>query len=42
MFIEVKQESGRLSELQKMRIDELRKKGFECKVWQNYGEDFSW
>lgn len=42
MFIEVKQTSGRLSELQKMRIDELRKKGFECKVWTDYGVDFSW
>lgn len=42
MFIEVKQTSGRLSELQKMRIDELRKKGFECKVWMDYECDFSW
>lgn len=42
MFIEVKQQSGRLSELQKMRIDELRKKGFKCKVWRDYGIDFSW
>lgn len=42
MFIEVKQPSGRLSELQKMRIDELIKKGFECKVWTDYECDFSW
>jgi len=42
MFIEVKQETGKLSELQKMRIDELRKKGFECKIWKDYECDFSW
>ena len=41
MFIEVKQEKGRLSELQKLRIKELKEKGFECKIWCDYGIDFS-
>ena len=41
MFIEVKQEKGKLSELQKLRIKELRQKGFECRIWQDYGIDFN-
>lgn len=41
MFIEVKQEKGILSELQKLRIEQLRKQGFECKIWTDYGIDKS-
>ncbi len=31
-FIEVKSEKGRLSEIQKYRIQELKEKGFDVKV----------
>jgi Holliday junction resolvase len=41
MFIEVKKPNGRLSELQKIRIKQLQDLGFECKIWTNYGTDFS-
>lgn len=40
MFIEVKQESGKLSELQKLRIQQLRDNGFIVKCWYDYGKDF--
>ena len=40
MFIEVKQPNGKLSEIQKFRIDELRSQGFEVKVWTDYEIDF--
>jgi hypothetical protein len=40
MFIEVKQEKGKLSTLQKYRHDEIKKQGFEVKVWDGYGQDF--
>jgi Holliday junction resolvase len=40
MFIEVKREEGILSELQKYRIDEIRKKGIETRVWTEYNKDF--
>jgi Holliday junction resolvase len=40
IFIEVKQPSGVLSELQKLRIKQLRDLGFECKVWTDYEVDF--
>jgi hypothetical protein len=40
MFVEVKKENGVLSKLQKFRIDEIRKKGFEVKVWTDYNTDF--
>ena len=42
MFIEVKQPSGKLSELQKVRIAELKEKGIIVKVWQDYGSDFEY
>lgn len=42
MFIEVKQPNGKLSELQKLRIDELIKQGFKVNVWTDYGTDFNW
>jgi Holliday junction resolvase len=40
IFIEVKQPNGVLSELQKLRIKQLRDLGFDCKVWQDYEVDF--
>ena len=39
-FVEVKQPNGRLSELQKVRIQELRNKGINVKVWIDYDTDF--
>jgi len=41
LFIEVKQPTGKLSELQKVRIEQLKEKGFDVKVWVDYGEDFN-
>lgn len=40
MFIEVKQESGKLSEIQKLRIKQLQEQGFDVKVWIDYNTDF--
>ncbi len=40
IFIEVKQPSGVLSELQKLRIKQLRDLGFEFKIWTDYEVDF--
>lgn len=40
IFIEVKQPTGVLSELQKLRIKQLQDLGFECKVWIDYEVDF--
>jgi len=40
IFIEVKKENGVLSKLQEHRIDEIRQKGFEVKVWSGYDADF--
>lgn len=40
MFIEVKQPNGKLSELQKVRIEQLKKRGFEVKVWIDFKKDF--
>ena len=34
-FIEVKSEKGRLSEIQKYRIEELKEKGFDVKVMKS-------
>ena len=39
-FVEVKRPTGKLSELQKVRIQELRSKGINVKVWQDYDKDF--
>jgi Holliday junction resolvase-like predicted endonuclease len=39
-FVEVKQPNGRLSELQKVRIQELRSKGINVKIWYEYNKDF--
>ena len=40
IFIEVKQPTGVLSELQKLRIKQLTDLGFDCKVWTDYEVDF--
>lgn len=40
MFIEVKQPKGKLSELQKLRIEQLTEQGFEVKIWTDYNVDF--
>jgi RecB family endonuclease NucS len=39
-FIEVKQPNGKLSAVQKYRIEEMREKGLNVKIWQGYGIDF--
>ena len=39
-FIEVKKKEGKLSELQKARIIELKERGVEVKIWQDYNIDF--
>ena len=40
IFIEVKQPDGVLSELQKVRIKELRSRNINVKIWQGYEQDF--
>ena len=40
-FVEVKRPNGKLSELQKVRIQELRSKGINVKVWYEYNKDFA-
>ncbi len=40
IFIEVKRPDGVLSELQKVRIKELRSRGINVKIWQGYEQDF--
>lgn len=40
MFIEVKREGGRLSLVQKLRIDELKAAGAIVKVWTDFDTDF--
>ena len=42
MFIEVKRPEGKLSELQKARINEMRLKGINVKCWTDYGTDFEY
>jgi hypothetical protein len=42
IFIEVKRPDGKLSELQKVRINEMRLKGIKVKVWTDYNTDFVW
>ena len=42
MFVEVKRPNGKLSELQKVRIEQLKQKGFEVKTWCDYETDFNW
>ena len=40
IFIEVKRPDGMLSELQKVRIKELRSRNINVKIWQGYEQDF--
>jgi hypothetical protein len=40
MYIEVKREMGKLSELQKIRIKQLEEQGIMVKIWTSYGTDF--
>ena len=40
MFIEVKQESGKLSEIQKLRIKQLQEQGFEVNIWTDFFVNF--
>jgi Holliday junction resolvase len=40
IFIEVKQPTGKISEVQKLRIKQLQEQGFEVKIWQDYECDF--
>ena len=39
-FIEVKQPKGKLSEIQKYRIKELKQNGFFAEVWIDYEVNF--
>jgi hypothetical protein len=41
MYVEVKRETGKLSELQKIRIKQLGEQGITVKIWTSYGTDFS-
>lgn len=40
IFIEVKKPKGVLSELQKVRIKELRSKNINVKVWHDFEQEF--
>ena len=40
LFIEVKRPKGKLSELQKVRIADMKKRGINVVVWTAYKEDF--
>ena len=42
MFIEVKQPDGKLSELQKIRIQQLSDKGFNVKILTDYDTEFEY
>ena len=39
-FIEVKQKTGILDEIQKLRIKQLKAKGFEVLVWSDFETEF--
>ena len=41
IFIEVKRPNGKLSELQKIRINQLRDLGFDCKIWTDYDVNYN-
>lgn len=41
-FIEVKRPEGKLSELQKVRIKELRDRNINVRIWTNYECDFEY
>ena len=40
LFVEVKRPKGRLSELQKVRIEDMKKRGINVVVWTAYKQDF--
>lgn len=40
VFIEVKQQTGTLSEIQKYRIKQLKEHGFKVQVWTDYELEF--
>jgi Holliday junction resolvase len=40
MYIEVKRPLGKLSELQKVKIEELKNQGITVKVWTDFNTDF--
>jgi Holliday junction resolvase-like predicted endonuclease len=40
IFVEVKQEHGKLSEIQRYRINELRNKKIECYVWTSFATNY--
>ena len=40
-FIEVKRPNGKISELQKVRIKQLREQNIKVLIWQDYEQDFS-
>jgi len=40
IFIEVKTERGKLSQLQKYQINEIKSKNIECFVWTEFGVNF--
>jgi len=42
MFIEVKRPEGKLSELQKVRIEELKSRNINVKIWQDYECNFEY
>jgi Holliday junction resolvase len=42
MYIEVKRPTGKLSELQKIRIQQLREQGITVKIWSDYDTDFKY
>jgi len=42
MYIEVKRPTGNLSELQKIRIEQLKEKGIAVKVWTDFGIDYKY
>jgi Holliday junction resolvase len=42
IFIEVKRPEGKLSELQKVRIEELKSRNINVKIWQDYECNFEY
>lgn len=40
LFVEVKRPKGKLSELQKVRIEDMKKRGINVVVWTAYKQDF--
>jgi Holliday junction resolvase len=42
IFVEVKRPEGKLSELQKVRIEELKSRNINVKIWQDYECNFEY